>query len=307
MFRTDQATAVTALPVPAAVGTPGYFTGGNPATGQAATILDADWLNMVQEELMAFLTVAALAPSKTEHGQVLAAVQQMFASTSYAQSFAGGRKAIFLTSGPWTVPAGVTEGWFSGCAAGGGGGAGAGSTASSVGAGGGGGGYGQQIIRQHVTGLVPGSTLTITIGAGGSGAPQSAGVGADGTAGGNTTVSGLPGGALTLLGGGAGLGGSTTATTGSGGGCNGGYPYGGWGSDVSNNVAGTAAGGEGASGPFGGGGGAGRGGSGGGKDAYPSYGYGSGGGGGGGSYATSSTANGGAGSGGSPGFMMIEY
>ncbi len=53
MFRTDQATAVTALPVPAAVGTPGYFTGGNPATGQAATILDADWLNMVQEELMA--------------------------------------------------------------------------------------------------------------------------------------------------------------------------------------------------------------------------------------------------------------
>ncbi|MCW3641764.1 phage tail protein [Burkholderia cenocepacia] len=228
------------------------------------------------------------------------------ASTAFVQGFAGGRKAVFLSSTTWTVPTGVTQGWITGCAAGGGGGAGGGSTASSVGAGGGGGGYGQQVIRQLVS-LVPGSVLTITIGSGGAGAAQAGGAGGNGTAGGNTTVAGLPSGTLTLAGGGFGFGGATTSTTGSGGGCNGGYPYGGWGSDVSSNVAGTAAGGEGASGPFGGGGGAGRGGSGGGKDAYPSFGYGSGGGGGGGSYATSSTSNGGAGTNGSPGFLMIEY
>ncbi|WP_175829727.1 gp53-like domain-containing protein [Burkholderia cepacia] len=84
MFRTDQTTAVTALPVPAAAGTPGYFTGGNPATGQAATILDADWLNMVQEELFSFLSAAGIAPSKTSYNQVLEAAQQLFASSNPA-------------------------------------------------------------------------------------------------------------------------------------------------------------------------------------------------------------------------------
>ncbi|WP_240201811.1 hypothetical protein [Burkholderia sp. LMG 13014] len=82
MFRTDQATAVTALPVPAAAGTPGYFTGGNPATGQAATILDADWLNMIQEELISILTAAGVAPGKATYNQVLAALQILFASAS---------------------------------------------------------------------------------------------------------------------------------------------------------------------------------------------------------------------------------
>ncbi|MBG0879439.1 hypothetical protein H0X90_21855 [Burkholderia sp. 9775_39] len=74
MFRTDQTTAVTSLPVPAAAGTPGYFTGGNPATGQAATILDADWLNMVQEELCNLVVAAGLTLSKTTYSQILAAI-----------------------------------------------------------------------------------------------------------------------------------------------------------------------------------------------------------------------------------------
>ncbi|VWC79224.1 putative exported phage protein [Burkholderia aenigmatica] len=82
MFRTDQNTAVAALPVPAPPGSPGYFTGGNPATGQAATIVDADWLNMVQEELISILTAAGVAPGKATYNQVLAALQILFASAS---------------------------------------------------------------------------------------------------------------------------------------------------------------------------------------------------------------------------------
>ncbi|RQV20674.1 hypothetical protein DF039_12625 [Burkholderia cenocepacia] len=82
MFRTDQNTAVTALPVPAPAGTPGFFTGGNPATGQAATIVDADWLNMIQEELISILTAAGIAPSKVTYGQVLAALEVLFANAS---------------------------------------------------------------------------------------------------------------------------------------------------------------------------------------------------------------------------------
>ncbi|WP_321875559.1 gp53-like domain-containing protein [Burkholderia cenocepacia] len=82
MFRTDQNTAVTALPNPAPAGTPGYFTGGNPATGQAATILDADWLNMIQEELISILTAAGVVPSKATYNQVLAALEILFANAS---------------------------------------------------------------------------------------------------------------------------------------------------------------------------------------------------------------------------------
>ncbi|WP_186113941.1 hypothetical protein [Burkholderia gladioli] len=82
MYRTDQPTAVTALPVPAPAGTPGFFTGGNPATGQAATIVDADFLNMIQEELISILTAASISPNKTAYGQVLASLEKLFAAAT---------------------------------------------------------------------------------------------------------------------------------------------------------------------------------------------------------------------------------
>ncbi|MEK6420033.1 MAG: hypothetical protein V4801_10530 [Burkholderia gladioli] len=112
MFRTDQTTAVTAIPAPSAAGTPGYFTGGNPATGQAATILDADWLNMVQEELMNVVTAAGLTPSKTVYTQLLSAIRalrgtsQVLADTGAANAYAAAN-ATPLAAAP-TV-SGVTQ------------------------------------------------------------------------------------------------------------------------------------------------------------------------------------------------------
>ena len=81
MQRIDVASAVTALPAPAAAGTPGYFTGGDPVGGQAATVLSADFMNMLQEELIAIVLAAALAPSKTNHGQLLQALEALFGIT----------------------------------------------------------------------------------------------------------------------------------------------------------------------------------------------------------------------------------
>src|SRR5437868_6638053 len=79
MFRIDSSGAVTSIPTPAAPGsTSGYFTGGNPALGQVATRLTADWFNAVQEELMAVLTAASVTPSKTNQAQLLAALQALF-------------------------------------------------------------------------------------------------------------------------------------------------------------------------------------------------------------------------------------
>jgi hypothetical protein len=54
MFRIDQDGAVAVIPAPAPLGaTPGFFTEGNPGLGQPATQVTADWLNAVQEELIA--------------------------------------------------------------------------------------------------------------------------------------------------------------------------------------------------------------------------------------------------------------
>lgn len=80
MQRIDNSGAVASLPEPLAAGTPGYFGRGNPGTGLLATPLSADWANMVQEELYAFLTAAGITPSKTTHNQVLAAVEALFFS-----------------------------------------------------------------------------------------------------------------------------------------------------------------------------------------------------------------------------------
>ena len=82
MFQTDQATAATSLPAPAAAGTPGYFTNGNPSTGVAATILDADFMNMVMMELANVVTGAGIALSKTTYNQVLSAIKRIGQNTA---------------------------------------------------------------------------------------------------------------------------------------------------------------------------------------------------------------------------------
>lgn len=77
MFRIDVPTAAGIIPVPAAPGTPGYFTNGNPGTSTPATIVDQDFLNMIQEELYAIATALGASPSKTVRNQCLTAIQQM--------------------------------------------------------------------------------------------------------------------------------------------------------------------------------------------------------------------------------------
>ncbi|WP_185634050.1 hypothetical protein [Burkholderia stagnalis] len=75
MYRIDDATAATSLPVPEAAGTEGYFTEGNPATGTPATKVRASWLNMIQEEIRGVVVAAGLTPGKTSYGQLLTAIQ----------------------------------------------------------------------------------------------------------------------------------------------------------------------------------------------------------------------------------------
>ena len=79
MHRIDSSGTLASLPAPASPGaTAGYFTGGNPGLGQAATIVSADWLNAVQEELLAVMTAAGVAPSKTTRNQLLTSLEKLF-------------------------------------------------------------------------------------------------------------------------------------------------------------------------------------------------------------------------------------
>jgi hypothetical protein len=86
----------------------------------------------------------------------------------------------FTSSGTWTCPANVYNVWVSGYGGGGGGGA-QGTAANPASLGGGGGG---SLQSTYIVAVTPGTTYSITVGAGGSGG---SGGGAAGGNGGNTT------------------------------------------------------------------------------------------------------------------------
>lgn len=88
MFLIDHPTAVATQPTPTAAGTPGWFTGGDPTTATPATVVTADFLNMLQGELAAILTAAGVARSKTNNAQVIAALNILFAPL-LSPAFAG--------------------------------------------------------------------------------------------------------------------------------------------------------------------------------------------------------------------------
>lgn len=110
MHRIDSAGTAAAMPAPAAVGaTVGYFTKGNPGTGTPATVVDHDWLNSIQEELIGILTAAGIAPDKTVQNQLAAALSRMtggggaitnkaFADSPYAGAL-GSQQVVWDTAG----------------------------------------------------------------------------------------------------------------------------------------------------------------------------------------------------------------
>lgn len=78
MFRIDSFGTAAALEAPAAPGgTVGYFTEGDPQTATPATVVSADWLNTVQEELIAILLAAGIDPDKADRDQVVTAIKAL--------------------------------------------------------------------------------------------------------------------------------------------------------------------------------------------------------------------------------------
>lgn len=105
--------------------------------------------------------------------------------TALVDSGRGITQVVFASAGTtnWTVPAGVTGITVEVWGGGGGGGGSPNAGGAAFGHGGGGGGYGRQLAT-----VTPGATLTITVGAGGTGQKTNSNPGATG---GTSTVSGL--------------------------------------------------------------------------------------------------------------------
>lgn len=77
MYQIDNLTAVASIPPPSPAGTAGYFTDGNLATGMAATILPAEFMNMLMMENLSVLSAAGITPAKGQYSQLSLAIAKI--------------------------------------------------------------------------------------------------------------------------------------------------------------------------------------------------------------------------------------
>lgn len=79
MYQYDDPTVTSVLPPSTASGASGYFTDGNPGGGQAATILRAEFMNMLMMEILNTVTGAGITPSKSTNTQLRDAINAYIA------------------------------------------------------------------------------------------------------------------------------------------------------------------------------------------------------------------------------------
>lgn len=191
------------------------FQAANPGAGiPNGTEITAQWLADVQGEFLNILTLGGVAPAQNTPTQVMQAIQ----------TWIGKNRHVIVSTGNFTVPAGVYMVRVRGVGGGGGGG-------GTSGAGGGGGGGGGGGAFDSLVAVTPGQVIAVTIGAGGASGGAASGAGGNGGAGGETSF-----GTLYTAAGGLGGAAATTGGNSSGGApgqANGGYPNfsGGYGTD----------------------------------------------------------------------------
>ena len=185
MYRIDNPAVATTIPIPGQAGAPGFFQGGNPASGIKATTVDADWLNAVQEEISHVIEVSGITLSKTDRTQLAQALQSMTAGR-----FLG--RQSFVTPGAANYTPNTLMRFcrirFQGAAGGAVGVAQASTGQASISCAGQSGHYGEATLTRAQLGTLP---VPLVIGAGGlgglAGAPGAGSQGGNGAAGGLTS------------------------------------------------------------------------------------------------------------------------
>lgn len=198
------------------------FTNGNPSQGIPATVVDAKWLNAIQEEIVSVILAAGITLDDEDTAQLLAAINALvpaasatkrgkveLATSAETQTMtdevravtpaglagvlqASGRAAVLTGSGTFTAPINGNYLYMLRGGGGGGGGGGYNSAFDRIGGGGQGGGGGAEVLG--VMALAAGEDVAYIVGPGGEGG--SAATGVSGAAGGQTTF-----GAVTAAGG----------------------------------------------------------------------------------------------------------
>ncbi len=100
MFQIDNSTAVAAIPAPTPDGSAGYFTDGNPATGVSATILPAEFMNMLMMENMNVLAAAGIAPAKGQYNQLALAIAKIVQGGAAGQASEATAGILKLSTNP---------------------------------------------------------------------------------------------------------------------------------------------------------------------------------------------------------------
>lgn len=102
MYRIDNATAATTIPTPGPIGPnpDGFFFGGNPSLGELATVVNADWLNSIQEEICAVVDAAGITLDKTVRTQLLQAIQFFVQNPPFANSTSAANSYVASLGAP---------------------------------------------------------------------------------------------------------------------------------------------------------------------------------------------------------------
>lgn len=107
MYEYDDPTAIASRPASTSPGTPGWFTDGNPGAGIPATILRAEFMNMLQAELLAILTAGAITPNKAVSNQLLLALTAIFTANA---NWIGSNQSV-AASGYQKLPGNLIVQW----------------------------------------------------------------------------------------------------------------------------------------------------------------------------------------------------
>jgi hypothetical protein len=83
VWRTDNNSSVPHIPAIPAPGSQGFFSNGDPLTGLPATVVDAWWLNMIQEEIRNVVVAAGITPNKQDNSQLLQALAAITGGNIY--------------------------------------------------------------------------------------------------------------------------------------------------------------------------------------------------------------------------------
>lgn len=105
MHRIDTDGTVSSLPTPGPAGSlVGYFSDGEAISGTPGTVIGANWLNAVQEEIVAVLSEGGLSPDKSTNDQLKDAIIAIIEERSIDSAISGVSNKLLRTDGSARTP-----------------------------------------------------------------------------------------------------------------------------------------------------------------------------------------------------------